>query len=110
MFHSSGNGHRHGTEVHSHVIAHGDDLARGIEDSAGVVAALFDVGRERSTAQGGSHFFGDGVVEVLEDFEFDRIAHVADECTPGPCDCGAKIFAPQAPQDDLAGVNCCDYG
>ncbi len=54
---------------------------RGIEDGAGIVAALFDVGRERGAAQGGAHLFGDGVVEVLEDFEFDWIAHARDECT-----------------------------
>ena len=49
---------------------------RGIEDSAGIVAALFDIGRERSAAQGRAHLFGDRVVEVLEDFEFDGITHV----------------------------------
>ena len=66
--------------MHRHVIAHGDDLACGIEDGAGVVAALFDIGREGSAAQGGSHLFGDGVVEVLENLEFDGITHV-EECT-----------------------------
>jgi hypothetical protein len=49
--------------------------------TAGVVAAFFDVGRKGCTAQGGAHFFGDGVVEVLEYFEFDGIAHARDECT-----------------------------
>jgi len=61
--------------MHRHVIAHGDDLAPRIEDSAGVVTPLFDIGRERCAAECGSHFFGDGVVEVLEDLEFDGIAH-----------------------------------
>jgi len=75
IFHSGSNRHRHRAEVHRHVIAHGDDLAFGIEDGAGVVTPLFDIGRERCAAQGGSHFFGDGVVEVLEDLEFDGIAH-----------------------------------
>jgi hypothetical protein len=28
------------------------------------------------------------VVEVLEDFEFDRITHVRDECTPVGGNCG----------------------
>ena len=74
-FDRGGYGHRHGTEVHRHVISHGDDLAFGIEDGAGVVAALFDIRRERSAAQCSSHFFGDGVVEVFEDFEFDGITH-----------------------------------
>ena len=77
--------------MHRHVIAHGDDLACGIEDGAGVVAALFDIGGKRSAAQCGSHFFGDGVVEILEDLEFDRIAHGRDECTPTPCSYGAII-------------------
>ena len=61
--------------MHRHVIAHGDDLTRGIEDGARVVAALFDIGRKGGAAQRRSHLFGDGVVEVLEDFEFDRIGH-----------------------------------
>ena len=74
--------HGHGAQVHRHVVAHGDDLACGIEDGAGVVAALFDVGREGGAAQGGAHLLGNGVVEVLEDFEFDGIAHERDECTP----------------------------
>ena len=60
--------------MHRHVIAHGDDLARGVEHGAGVVAALLDIGRERSAAQRRAHLLGDGVVEVLEDFEFDRIS------------------------------------
>ena len=67
--------HRHRTQVHRHVIAHGDNLARGIEDGARVVAALFDVGRKRRAAQRGSHLFRDRVVQVLEDLEFDRIGH-----------------------------------
>ena len=82
LFHSRGNRHGHGAHVHRHVIAHGDDLACGIKDGAGVVAALFDIRGKGSAAQGGSHFFSDGVVEVFEDLEFNRITHVRDECTP----------------------------
>jgi hypothetical protein len=67
--------------VYRHVIAHGDDLALRIEDGAGIVPAFFDVGGEGSAAQSGSHFLGDGVVEVLEYLEFDRIRHAPDECT-----------------------------
>jgi len=79
--------------MHGHVIAHGDDLSAGIEDGAGIIAAFLDVGRKGGAAQGDSHFFGDGVVEILEDLEFDRIgefdritefggtAHVRDEFT-----------------------------
>jgi len=69
------NRHGHRAQVHRHVIAHGYDLAVGIEDRAGVVATLFDIGGKGGAAQCGSHFFGDGVVEVLEDLEFDRITH-----------------------------------
>ena len=61
--------------MNRHVIAHGDDLAARVEDGAGVVAPLLNIGRERSAAQRRAHFFGDGVVEVLEYFEFDGIAH-----------------------------------
>jgi hypothetical protein len=45
------------------------------------VAALLDIWGKGSAAQRGSHLFGDGVVEVLEDFEFDRITYAHDECT-----------------------------
>jgi hypothetical protein len=67
--------------VHRHVIAHGDDLSSGIENSTRVIAALLDIGRKRSAPQRRSHFFRDGVIEVLEDFEFDRITHVREEFT-----------------------------
>jgi len=60
------------------VIAHGDDFARGIEEGAGIVAAFLDIRREGGAAESGSHLFGDGMVEVLEDFEFDGVGHGAD--------------------------------
>src|SRR4030088_1531100 len=82
------NRHGHRAQVHRHVIAHGYDLAVGIEDRAGVVATLFDIGGKGGAAQCGSHFFGNGVVEVLEDLEFDRITHARDECTSSWDDCG----------------------
>ena len=53
-----------------HVIAHGDDVARAIEHGARIVATLLDVGRKRRTTQGRAHLFGNGVVKVLEDFQF----------------------------------------
>jgi hypothetical protein len=67
--------------MHWHVVAHGDDISGGIEDRAGVVAALLDVGREGSAAERGAHLLGDGVVQVLENLELDRITHIRDECT-----------------------------
>jgi hypothetical protein len=78
MFNRGGDGHGHGAEVDGHVIAHGNDLSRRIEDGAGVVAALFDVGRKGGAAESGSHLFSDGVVEVLEDLEFDGVGHLRD--------------------------------
>ena len=63
--------HGHGAEVHGHVVAHGDDALLGVEEGAGVVAALLDVGRDGGAAQGGAHLFGDGVDGALEDGEFD---------------------------------------
>lgn len=71
-------GHRHGSQVHRHVIAHGDDLSRRVEYSAGVIAALLNVGGKRGPAESRAHFFGDRMVEVLEDLEFDGVAvHLA---------------------------------
>jgi len=67
-------GHRHRSQMHRHVVAHGDHFATGVKDSAGVVAPFFDVGRERRPAQGCAHLLGNRVIEVLEDFQFDGIA------------------------------------
>jgi len=80
-FHGSGDGHGHGAEMDGHMVAHGDDLSRGIKDGARVIAALFDVGRKGSAPQRGAHFFGNRVVEVLKDLEFYGVGHVGDECT-----------------------------
>ena len=63
--------------MYRHVIAHGNYFAVFVEYSAGVIAAFLDVGRKRSAAQRSTHFFGDGVIKVLENFELDRIAHRA---------------------------------
>src|SRR5260370_911838 len=73
-----------------------DDLAIGIEDSAGVVTALFDIGRKGSAAQDGSHFLGDRMVEVLENLEFDGITHIGDECTSSRGDHG--LYWPSPPK------------
>jgi hypothetical protein len=75
------NGHRHGSQMHRHVIAHSDDLTFAVEHGAGIVAALLDVGRESRPAQSGSHFFGYRVVEIFEDLEFDGIAVHDAQCT-----------------------------
>jgi hypothetical protein len=67
--------------VNRHVIAHGDDFARAVEYGAGVVAAFLDVGRKGRPAQRRAHFFGDGVEETLENFQFDRIAAHEAQCS-----------------------------
>ena len=56
-----------------HVVAHRHDSALPVEDGAGVVAALLNVGRKRGAAKGRAHFLGYGVKERLEDFEFRRV-------------------------------------
>ena len=56
-----------------HVVAHGDEIALGGENSGGVVAALFDVGREGGAAQGGAHLDGDGMKRVADDGDFSGV-------------------------------------
>ena len=70
-FHDGLDGVGHGAEVNGHVVAHGDDALMAVEEGAGVVAALLDVGRDGGAAEGGAHLFGDGVDGALEDGEFD---------------------------------------
>ncbi len=59
--------------MHGEVVTLGDGLTGGVVDGAGVVEALFDVGREAGAAKGYSHLLGDGDEEVFEYFEFDWI-------------------------------------
>src|ERR1044072_9314419 len=47
--------HRHRSEMHRHVIALRDHAALRIEDSARIIASLFDVGRERGATQRDAH-------------------------------------------------------
>jgi DNA-binding transcriptional MerR regulator len=71
----NGGTHRHGhrAEMHGHVIAHGKHVAGCVKERAGVVATLFDVGREGRAAQRCAHLFRHRVKEMLEDFELDRV-------------------------------------
>src|SRR5580698_7605805 len=61
--------------MHRHVVAHGNHLSRAIKYCAGIIAALFDVGRKRRPPQRSAHLFRNGVKEALEYFQFNRIAH-----------------------------------
>ncbi len=68
--------------MNRHVVTHRNYFSVAVEHRAGVVPALLDVGRKRRPPQRGTHLLGDGVVDVLEDFEFDRIApHEAQSTT-----------------------------
>jgi hypothetical protein len=67
--------------MHRHVVAHGDDFPLAVEDRAGIIAPFFDVGGKCGTAQRGAHFLGNGVEEVLEDFQFDGVAPHEAQCT-----------------------------
>src|SRR5262249_37668894 len=66
--------HRHRSEMNRHVVAHGDHFAAAVEYRTGIIATLLDVGRERGSAQRRPHFLGYGVIEILEDLEFDGVA------------------------------------
>src|SRR3984957_21334113 len=59
--------------MHGHVIAHSDDIAKMIENSAGVIATFFDIWRKRSTAQRGAHLFGHRMRGALKQRQFDGI-------------------------------------
>jgi hypothetical protein len=59
--------------MHGHVIAHGNHFAVRVKDRAGVVSPLFDIGRKRGPPQSGAHLLGNGVINVLEDFQLDGI-------------------------------------
>ena len=78
MIESSTYGHGHGAEVHGHVIAHGDDLLIRIEYGTGVVASFFNVRRKGGSPQCSPHLFGNRVVKVRENLDFDRIPHSAE--------------------------------
>ena len=79
-FDGGGDRHRHRSQMHRHVIAHGDYLAFAVENRAGIIAPLFDVGRKCRSPKGSTHFFRDGMVDALEDFQFDGIARHEAQC------------------------------
>src|SRR5882724_12168187 len=54
----SRHGHRHGTQMHRHMVALSNDASPGIENSARVISTFFDIRRKRSAAQRNTHFLG----------------------------------------------------
>jgi hypothetical protein len=71
---SSAYRHGHGAKVNGHMVAHGDDLTRSAEDGARIITALFNVRRKRGAAQRRAHLLSNGVEEVPENLDLDRIA------------------------------------
>ena len=55
--------------MYGHVIAHGKNLAVGIVNGTGIIAAFFYVGRKCGAPKDGAHFFGDGVEDIFEYFQ-----------------------------------------
>ena len=62
-------GERHGTQMHRHVIAHGDGAPVFVIYSAGIIPPLLNVGAEGSAAQDCPHFLCDGNKKVAEDLQ-----------------------------------------
>ena len=58
-----------------HVIALSNHVALGIEDGAGVIAPLLDIGSEGGALERRAHLFRDRVEEAFEDFELDWVSH-----------------------------------
>ena len=59
--------------MHRHMIAHGNDPSLRIEDRAGVIAALDDIGRDRGAAKRRAHLFGNRMHGALKNRQSDRI-------------------------------------
>ena len=59
--------------MHWHVVSHGDDSRAAIEDGTRIIAALFDVGRQRGSPKGSAHLFSYGMSSTLENSKLDWI-------------------------------------
>src|SRR5690348_3728908 len=70
------NRHRHRAEMYRHVVPHGQELAAGIKERAGVIAALLDVGGKRTSPEGGTHFFRHRVGGALKNCQLNGIEGV----------------------------------
>jgi hypothetical protein len=65
--------HRHAAQMDGHVVALRDDLPRGVEDGARVVAPLLDVRREGRAPERDAHLLRDRSVERAVDLQRRRI-------------------------------------
>ena len=66
-------GQGHGPEVDRDMRALGQRFAVPVEEGAGEILALLDVGGEGRPAEDGAHFLGDGDEDVLEELELDGV-------------------------------------
>ena len=60
---------RHRAKVHGHMLTLCYHVTIAVEHSAGVISSLFDVRRERCTAQGDPHLLRGGVEQVAKNLE-----------------------------------------
>jgi hypothetical protein len=65
------------------VISHGDYLAIAIENGAGIITPLLDIGRKRGAPQRCAHFFRYGVKKAFENLQLNRITHAATSVKDG---------------------------
>ena len=70
---------RHRAEVDGDVGGLGEQVAVGVEEGAGEVAALLDVGGEGDPLERDAHLLGGGFEEVAEEFEFDGVGGHGEE-------------------------------
>jgi hypothetical protein len=75
--------------MHRHVIAHGDDPGLAVEDGAGVVAPLLDVGRESRAPQRRAHLLGNGMHRALKNRQF--YGSKAALCHADSSDCNYEV-------------------
>ncbi len=63
----------HRAEMHGDVRGVGDERGRGVEERAGEIQPLLDVGGQRRALERRAHLFGDRGETAVEEFEFDGV-------------------------------------